>query len=279
MKKFPNFYFFGLASFFIASFGCHAQNKSNAAVPAEKNSQIYKCTSDPCGNTASGEDPSEVREREGSAIFREIENGNDDKYRWSVLTLYSTSTADENLRMTLVKKSKFEAVLIPPIGYLKFSAPGRIHTFKIHGKLGESNDTCPKYSIRIAEASENHAVIQKGCRKYEYAPNRFFMSVEYFLYDANTAVMRSIWHSAVHTPNAKFPQANPRPKVQVLKDGYQFDWTGLLPGDDEPTPLKIRNKFYRQDGNLICKDLTASRNDAVESGMCEGGIRERVLSK
>jgi len=41
-----------------------------------------KCTSTPCGNTASGEDPQEQRIREGAARSAAIRAGGDDQVNW-----------------------------------------------------------------------------------------------------------------------------------------------------------------------------------------------------
>ncbi len=185
--------------------------------------------STPCGNTASGEDPQEQRIRKGAVMADAIRAGDDDQQRWSSIRLYSDTTKPERLKLTVVKSAGLEMQLDPKLGYLTLSTPALRHTFAIASPVGDKTSVCPDYALQIVEASAFHALVRMTCLQTEYAPGRYHMGIDYYLYDAVTGVMRNIWRAAVSDKNAHMPDAKPTPSLKVIPNGYRFDWTGVQP--------------------------------------------------
>jgi len=48
-----------------------------------------KCTSTPCGNTATGEDPSDIAERHDENLLNDLRETATDRQRWGISSLYS----------------------------------------------------------------------------------------------------------------------------------------------------------------------------------------------
>ncbi len=240
-----------------------------------------KCTSTPCGNTATGEDPQEQRLREGAARSDAIRASDDDQRRWSSVRLNSDSTKPERLTMPVVKATGLEMRLDPKLGQLSFTKPGMQHTFTIASSLGDKSSVCPEYSIQIVEASAAHALVRMACLQAEYAPGRYHIGVDYYLYDVETAVMRDIWRAAVNDKNARMPDAKPAPSLKLVPNGYRFDWTGIQPSNGKPSTTVLHNSYIRNTEKsggkiLLCTDLSAPKGEGVEGDMCEGGILPRV---
>ncbi|GJJ04318.1 hypothetical protein RugamoR64_48560 [Duganella rhizosphaerae] len=246
--------------------------------------KTQNCTSTPCGNTATGEDPQEQRLREGAARSNEIREGDDDQRRWASIRLNSDSTKPERLKMPVVKAAGLEMRLDPKLGQLSFSKAGLQHTFGIASPLGDKSSVCPEYSIQIVEASAAHALVRMACLQAETAPGRYHMGVDYYLYDAETAQMRNIWRAAVTDKNARMPDAKPVPSLKLIPNGYRFDWSGIQPSDNKPSKTVLHNSYIRSTEKsgakvLLCTDLNAPKGQGVEDEMCEGGILPLVPAK
>ncbi|MEC5164229.1 MULTISPECIES: hypothetical protein [unclassified Janthinobacterium] len=264
-------------------FGCtNAQeNKTGDSFKATKVPvKEYNCTSNPCGNTATGEDPSDISGKKGAAILDEIRYGDEDKLRWTAIALSSDSEKNDNLKITLIRAVNFKMQLNPILGNITFSKSGVEHTFQIASPRGEKGGLCPEYTITVNEASSSHAIIKKSCLRYNYKPGRYFMSVDYYLYDFEIAIMRNIWRSSVQI-NSPLPEAKPTPAVKKIKNGYRFDWIGMFPSDNLPSKMEIHNTYLREKDKkgsnvLICTDTSAPRNKGIENEMCEGEVLTRV---
>lgn len=262
---------------------CHAEVGNKAATPpAEKNKPA--CTSDPCGNTATGEDPADVYVREGAKITAELRNSPDDKRRWSSIALYSDTKSPERLKVAVVKAADFTMQLDPKKGWLTFSTPKLQQVFNLATPIGEKNNPCSKYSVKIVEASSSYAVVKKICPLSEYVAGKYFMQAEYYLYDQESSTMRTIWSAALTNPDAEFPDATPELAMKAIKDGYRLDWTGLFPEDGKWKKTSIHNNYLRKKdsagkGYLQCSDATAKGKDGLENELCEGGILTLVSSQ
>ena len=246
--------------------------------------KIQKCTSTPCGNTETGEDPQEQRIREGSAQSDKVREGGDDQRRWSSIILYSDSTKPAKLTMPVVKSIGFDMRLDPKLGQLSFNKQGVVQTFKIASAAGDKNTVCPEYAVQVVEASPVHALVSMTCYQYEYAPNRYHMGIDYYLYDAETAVMRNIWRAAVSDKNARMPDPKPTPSLKSIANGYRFDWSGIQTSNAKPSKTTLHNSYIRStakngDKFLVCTNLSAPKGEGLEDEMCEGGILPRVSEK
>lgn len=244
----------------------------------------HKCTSTPCGNTATGEDPQEQNIREGETLNNKIRDSADDKNRWRTIPLYSDSTKPNDLRLPVVKAAGFEMRLNPKLGQLSFSKAGMQQSFLIASPRGAKNSACPEYSVEVIEASAVHALIRKTCFRAEYTPGHYNMSIEYYLYDMETAVMRNIWRAVVSDKNARMPDAKPTPTLKVLANGYRFDWSGVQPSDSPPSTTVIHNIYTRnmeknEGKGLLCTNVSAPKGQGIEDEMCEGGILPQVEEK
>jgi hypothetical protein len=243
-----------------------------------------KCTSAPCGNTKTGEDPQEQRLREASAQSDAIRAGDDDKRRWSSIRLNSDTTKPERLTMPVVKAAGLEMRLDPKLGRLSFRKPGVEQTFAIANPLGDKSSVCPEYSIQIIEASPAHALVRMACLQAEYAPGRYHMGVDYYLYDVDAAVMRNIWRAAVTDKKARLPDAKPTPSLKILANGYRFDWSSMQPSDNRPSTTVLHNSYTRSTEKsgakvLVCTNLSTPKGEGVEDEMCEGGVLSAIAEK
>lgn len=227
-------------------------------------------TSVPCVAFAG---PADNAQRESEALTERIKQGDDGKERWTRISLYSDSEAAEELVMPLVKSAELTMKLDPVRGYLEFSTVGIRQAYAIATPRDTKRTVCPKYNLRVIDASAKHAVLRRVCNEYEFRPNRFVSSVDYFIYDAETATMRMIWHNEATKKGSPLPVAKPVPMVRVLPNGYQFDWKSQAPSNSEG-PTEIHTSYVRKtiDGarNLICTDNTAPKGDGTEAGYCEG---------
>jgi hypothetical protein len=249
----------------------------SAAGAQEAPVKSQKCTSFPCGNTESGEDPQEQRIREGAARADKVRSGSDDRRRWSSVILYSDSTKPDSLKMPVVGSAELEMSLDPKLGLLRFSKPGMSQKFNIASPAGEKKSICPGYSIQIIEASSAHALVRMTCFQYEYAPGRYNMGVDYYLYDAQTAVMRNIWRAAISDKHGRMPHARPTPSLKIIPNGYRFDWSGVQPSNGQPSTTVLHNTYIRTPDKsgekvLLCTNLNAPKGEGLEDEMCEGGI-------
>lgn len=246
--------------------------------------KVQKCTSTPCSNTETGEDPQEQHIREGSEQSDKIREGGDDQRRWSSIVLYSDSTKPAKLTMPVIRSLGFDMRLEPKLGQLSFSKQGVVQTFKIASAAADKSSVCPEYAVQVTEASPIHALVSLTCYQYEYAPNRYHMGIDYYLYDAETAVMRNIWNSAVSDKNARTPEPKPIPSIKIVANGYRFDWSGIQPSNAKPSRTTLHNSYIRStskngDKVLLCTNLSAPKGGGVEDEMCEGGILPRIPEK
>ena len=86
----------------IGMLGCISQS----AWSQEASETHYRCTSKPCGNTATGEDPQDVLLREARAEQSKIKSDGPDQARWQI-PIYSTSTKKSDLEILITKSAKF----------------------------------------------------------------------------------------------------------------------------------------------------------------------------
>lgn len=233
-----------------------------------------RCTSTPCANTATGEDPSEIAEREGRARLEQIRQGTDDKVRWKRIRLYSDSTDPKRLEMMVHSQSAISMSLAPQSGNLSFRSPAVVHTFNVAAPGKGSDNPCPVYNLQVVDASDGHAVVKKSCPKFEYKPGREYKSYEYYLYDLKTASMREIWSALAIVNASQLVAPTPEPTVSVTSNGYQFKWTGFVSQGEQPTNRAYNLAFVREadkKGNLklVCRDLAAPKAEHAAGG-CEG---------
>lgn len=274
-----------LSILFLAS-GCNAADQTTVTparrAAAPTTAAPTKCTSEPCGNTATGEDPQDVALRKANQARDALAATGTDQERW-VFPLFSDTTDPARLQMDVVKSAGFKLRLVPQKGHLVFERPGAVDTFEIAAK-DLKGSTCPQYGVSVIAAGASYALIKKNCPLAEYKPNRFAMTSEYYLYDANSAVMRSVWAAHAGSKDEKFPAAKPAPTVKKIADGYQFSWAGIWPNDPAQKKVEIRNKYHwktdKASGKteLQCTDLTAPKDESLENEMCEGGILPLVSS-
>lgn len=243
-----------------------------------------KCTTHPCPNTETGEEPAVVEIRKASKIEDNIRNGPNDKARWKNLILFSSSTDKESLRLPIVAAIDFEVSLDPKNGSLKFSTPNTSQTFKISDPLADlTTDTlCPKYRVEVIDGAPGYALIKKTCSIHEYKPGRFFRSTDYFLYDQKTNTAREIWSASTQLgATTPFPTAEPEIVIKRLKNGYKFDWVGMFPSDNPPSPTAIHNIYKQETGKngqllLACYDATNPSRLLRENEMCESYNLQRI---
>lgn len=244
-------------------------------------SKTGKCTTTPCPNTPSGEDPGTVEAREGRKIEDEIRNSPDDKERWASLIIFSSSTDKKQLTIPIVKAANFNVSLDPKKGWIEFSTPKGLHAFDIGSTTAGQDNPCSKYQIRVVEGGPEYALIKKTCPKQEYRSQRFFRGTDYFLYDMKSNTMREVWSaSTLISTEQPFPSAKPELALKKLADGYQLDWNGVVVSDNGASPMAIHNAYRREkdkkgDIKLVCYDITIPSHPAKENEMCEStGLQE-----
>ncbi|MTW10514.1 hypothetical protein GM658_07840 [Pseudoduganella eburnea] len=233
-------------------------------------------------SVAQGNAPAGKAQRESEAMTEQIKQGDNDKERWSRVSLYSDSEEPEDLAMTVVKSVGLAMKLDPTHGQLAFTSKGSKQVFAIATTVDDKRTVCPKYNVRVIDASAKHAVLRRVCNEYEFRPNRFVASVDYFIYDADTSTMRSIWHNEVTKKGSPLPVAKPVPMVRVLPNGYQFDWQAQNLNNISEGPTEIHTTYLRKNvegaRSLICTDNAAPKGEGLEAGYCEGE-RPPVITK
>lgn len=201
---------------------CASGTATAFAQPVAQVSLQRKCTSTPCGNTATGEDPSEIAERQ---LF---EKGN------------------------------------------------VVHAFSIASPLGKPDNLCPAYAVSVVDAGFDYAVIQVNCFLYQFAPKRFYGSEEFFLYDMQTASMRSIWDAGISDNSVQGPLVSPKPTMKKISNGYTLIWNVKDRSKSATETYKVFASYIRhteKNGThpvLTCTDLTAPKGENIEVGICEG---------
>jgi hypothetical protein len=237
----------------------------------------------PCGNTATGEYPGDIAEREGKKILDGIREGGNDQKRWEIITIHSDAKEPNYLKLTMIKSIGLQMRLDPKKGHLSIEKDRFNQTFEIGSAAENSASTCPKYNINILDASSAYALIKKTCLLFEYRHDRFSMGVEYFLYDMETAAMRSMWVGGTTDKMSRLPQAKPSPVIKKLSNGYQFDWTGVDVSDKQRGKYSIHNKYVRvmdpksKKMSLRCTDMAVPKGEGIENDLC-GGDGLRLIS-
>ena len=248
-------------------------------VPAPLEAVQPQCTSAPCGNTASGKDPQAEAIEKGQRMLNAQRTSNDDQERWSV-PLFSDSTLEDELTVEVLRSPRMTMRLFPPEGHLSLTTPSSKHMFNIAEPEG-SDSICPKYSLRILEASEMHVVLEKRCRRFEYKPDRYAMTVAYYLYDQPSGAMREIWVASASGKDDPAPVADPRPTLERIANGYRFDWSGVYPGSASGERYELHNRFtrkrYGKELILECTNLVSgATSEPEDESACEGAYLERV---
>jgi hypothetical protein len=257
---------------------CHPR----ASRRRRRGSAVFKCTSNPCANTPTGEDPDVIALREGKAIEAALRRDPNDKMRWSSLILFSSSTDAQALSMPIVMAAMFNVALNPKKGWLIFSTPQGSQGFKIASAAGSTGDLCPNYQIRVLQGGPGYAVIKKTCPRFEYRAGRFYRGTDYYLYDAKSNTMREIWAASTQLDTSTpFPSAKPEVAVKIMEGGYRFDWVGMLPSDNPASLMKIHNLYKSERDKkagymLACYDMTYPAQPLKGNEMCDGGELERV---
>jgi hypothetical protein len=252
------------------------------AKPVKSPDTVYKCTSTPCGNTATGEDPSEIAEKNGEKILKEVREKATDRQRWGISMLYSSDSNVAGSRLDIIRDIGFSVQLQPRTGQLVFEKNGIKHIFAIAGAPGAKNDMCPRYAIAVVDASAEHAVIKRSCFQHEYKPKRFYKSVDFYIYDMPTASMRNIWTAATEDTTLAGAMVTPNPSLKATTQGYLLDWTVTDISKSATEKYKVRMLFVRKiekankSMSLVCTDLTAPKGENVEAGACEGNRLDLV---
>ena len=254
------------------------------AMAAGERQDMGKCSTHPCPNTQTGEDPGEIEAREGGEIEARLRANASDKERWSSVILLSNATEKQELSMPIIMTEKFNLSLDPKNGILTFTSPHATQSFKISeaGSAEKSKHPCLKYQVRVIDAGSDYALVKKTCPKQEYRPQRFYRGTDYYIYDQKTNTMRSVWSASTQIDTSTpFPTAKPEISIKYLKDGYGFDWTGMLPSDNPPLSVSVHNIYKREaDHNnrlsLVCYDVTDRRHPVKENEMCESESLERI---
>lgn len=246
-----------------------------APAPAQQ-SATPRCTSTPCGNTAAGEDPQDVRLRKGMQMRTRIAEGVSDQERWK-LTVFSDAKDPKNLELDLVKAVGFKLRLMPQQGHLEFRTAGKSDVFEIGPAANSGNLMCQRYALRVIDASANHAMIQKSCNLSEYRPGRFYKSTAYYLYDAPTHTTRLVWDSFASEANAPSTAPSEKPNVAIVPDGYEVRMGGTYIFEGKTLSLSLRNAYLRKSTTnggaaLVCSDLLQPKAARTEAASCEGGI-------
>lgn len=242
---------------------------------------ISKCTSTPCANTASGEDPQDIAIRKAREERDASTKGKDDQTRWK-RTLYSDATRPQDLQVELIRAANFSMYLSPALGYIHFRQPRAHDTFEIELPLGTANSLCPEYAIDTVVATKSYAVVRKSCMLHEYKPNRYSMGSTYYLYDVETRTMRTVWQSQTSGRDDPFPDPSVEPTVTASDDSITIKWKATYPSEGKVRSLVVNTRYVRSNTSasreLVCTDLSAPVNENIEVGACEGGALRRVAS-
>jgi hypothetical protein len=235
---------------------------------------VAKCTSSPCANTATGEDPGEIELREARKRDDEVRRSDDDSLRWSRFRLYSDSKRPEDLELLVHKQSGTHLRLDPGTGSMTVSGKEFAHRFSIAHPAGSEGNLCPNYSLQVLDASSAHVVVRKICLAHQYKPDRTYKEIAYYLYDRQAARMREIWRSSdmIDPKWIKVPKREPA--VVQTNDGYTYQWKGKLtqkPGEPqyEISNVYMYDRSASGETELVCRDLTDETGE-LETGTCEG---------
>lgn len=254
-------------------------NVGSAAAPAPRST----FTSAQYANTLTGQDPEDASIKKKRSILKDVRDNGDDRERWGSLVLFS-SALDKNVqKMPLVKNENFSIELNPENGVITFSTPQLSHAFKISTTRPGSDLICPSFQVRTVDAGLGYAIINKICPRHKYRQERYFTKSDYYLYDATSSTLRSIWSASTTTSTSSFPSATPEVSVQKIQNGFNFRWTGLYPSDNPAAIIMIDNVYKYEVGknkkiNLVCYDISDPNAPLAEDGTCSGEVVDRFKS-
>lgn len=206
-----------------------------------------------------------------------------DRQRLGITMLYSSDNQPSGPTLDIIKAIGFRVGLQPKTGLLTFERNGVEHAFAIAGAPGTKNDMCPRYAIAVVDASPDHAVVTRSCFQHAYKPGRFYKSVDFYIYDRQTASMRNIWTGATEDTSLAGAMVTPNPTLKATPNGYLLDWTVKDISKSATDRYKVKLRLVRQmekskkSLSLVCTDLTASKGQDIEAGACEGMQLEPVL--
>ncbi|MGB7193783.1 MAG: hypothetical protein WBD81_10015 [Collimonas pratensis] len=258
--------------------------KKTSPAASVSSTDASRCTSDPCANTPTGEDQYVIDAREAAAYNKKVLEAGTDQQRWNQFRLYSDSKDPNRLKVPMILAIGLEMKLDPKKGDISIEKSGQKQVFKIDDSVRSGASTCPKYSVRILDASSTYAMIEKSCSISEYAPGKYNMGVDYYLYDMQTATLRSVWEGSSTEKASPFPRPKPAPQVKKISNGYQLDWSATDPSNKQDGKINIHTKYVREKDRqtgkteLVCIDLTAAK-DEEHGGACEGGILPLILNQ
>ena len=112
-----------------------------------------------------GESLSDKAQRESETMAEQIKQGDNDKERWARVSLYSDSEEPEDLALTVIKNAGLAMKLDPLRGQLEFTSKGNRQAFTIATARDDKRTTCPKYNVRVIDASAKHAVLRRVCNE------------------------------------------------------------------------------------------------------------------
>lgn len=246
----------------------------------EQRTEVAGCKDRICKEQIDREEPGDRAAREGKSIIESVRNGNDDKARWSLVNLYSDTTDPARLSMPLVKAIGFTMTLDPNKGRVILAGKHGTDVFEIASAKGEDHAACPEYTVAVSEASAKHALIRLYCSPVEYRPNKFRASVNYYLYDVETSMMRAIWRRTASGKDASAPYAEPDLSLQLLPNGYKFDWIEKKPGLSAKERGEAHGIYLRKtiDGKrvLTCTDTSSPKGEGFEDGICLAETPTRI---
>jgi hypothetical protein len=180
--------------------------------------------------------------------------------------------------MMVVKDAGTQMALDPEKGEIAFSSKEATHRFELTAPRGDTKPSCPDYTVQIIEASVQHVLIQHTCNQWEYRPNKFRSSVTYFLYDRETASVRSIWANSAVGKGAPLPSADPEPSLKVVSGGFKFDWRPRQENKGGQSQHERHMSFQRKllggKKELVCFDQTFPKSEAEGNGDCQA---ERLI--
>jgi hypothetical protein len=267
----------------LPSISVRAQNTPQGISNSQKTTQV-RCTSTPCANTATGEDPSEIAERVGAKIMTERLGTASDRERWRMAILYSDSKVAGGPKIDVIKADAFSINLQPKTGLLHMVSKEATHTFVIAAPVNTAKSLCPNYAISVVDATSDIAVLKKSCFLFEHAPKRYYRDEQFYIYDRITATMRNIWDAALEDNTFEGPLVTPTPVVKPFKNGFQLDWTVTDMSKSATEKFKVRMRYTREIkkgeklASLVCTDLSAPKGEGVEQGACEGD-RPKLVAK
>jgi hypothetical protein len=274
------------AAIALSAAGCEPQaaEPNRAALTGESplpSQTERKCTSTPCANNATGEDPQDIAFRKARQGRDANADTSDDLARWKQ-TLYSDAKRSQDLQLQLVRAANLYMYLDPAHGLIRFTQPNVNDSFEIEQPIGTPNTLCPEYGVDVITAVSQYAVVRKSCMLHEYKPGRYSMGATYYIYDAPTHTMRTIWQSQTNGRDDPFPDPDNEPTVVPMSDGIRINWKATYPSEGKQRSLNVDIRYIRKlagsKQELVCVDSLAPSKENIEVGACEGGALNHVAT-